>query len=522
LRLVFEQTLKRSLSGMDPANCGLAEPLMEMLRIDLKKLKPSFGGSKSRSLRKINQETSDPPQPMGENEEDADEDKCLSASEKDDDTSDKDADPDRDDEDSNLTGESEVENNDNGNEYKIKEEEPDVHQLLDDLDIPDFSLSVVFDATQPDEGDGDDEGDADFSERIKREEVYSKRYHPGKGEKIELKELASRLGVSSSGFRLSSSADALHKLLFGNHSIVLKKGPISSKDQNCDLYILTDGFILAYQNVSFFNPLGSRYEACHLWSDVDYIDIAQAGTLHIQTRSGDFYDLFAVSDGENVKTWLEAIGRVILQQLMHDPGESERTRVYGWQHTVIRQPGFTAAITGDMTLMGNPRNLNELDEYNQSAPLHYAMQQEAVKGEIVEALLRFGADPNFSDGDGRSAVYFAKRNGLSDIESILQEHGGKESKLAEVELQGELFGGVEQANRNTEKRRENHKAAEAAARAQAAQSQMSKNMAAMIERGEKIEEMDDKARQLNEQAKTYGDLAAQLKNNIKNKKWYQL
>jgi Synaptobrevin len=44
----------------------------------------------------------------------------------------------------------------------------------------------------------------------------------------------------------------------------------------------------------------------------------------------------------------------------------------------------------------------------------------------------------------------------------------------------------------------------------------------MIERGEKIEEMDDKARQLNEQAKTYGDLAAQLKNNVKNKKWYQL
>jgi hypothetical protein len=508
---------------MDPADCGIAEPFIEMLGIDLKKLKPSFGGSNCRSFGNDNQEANDPPPPKEEDDEDVNEDHCPSTTGKDAEASRKDADPDRDDDDANLTVQREVDKEDEEEEDELDEE--DVHLLLDDLEIPDFNLSVDFGAAQAneldDEGEGGDE-DVCFSKRMKREEVYSKRYHPGKGEKKELKELASRLGVSSSGFRLSSSADALHQLLFGNHSIVLKKGPISSKDQNCDLYILTDGFVLVYQNVSFFNPLGSRYEACHLWSDVDFIDIAKAGTLHIQTLSGEFYDLLAVSDGENVKTWFEAIERVALQQLMHDPNESERTHLYGWQYVVIRRPGFTAAVTGDVRLMGNPRNLNELDMYNKSAPLHYAMQNQTVKVEIVEALLRFGADPNLPDGDGRSAVYFARRNDLGDIETILQEHGGKASKLAEMELQGELFGGVDQANRNTEKRRENHKAAEAAARAQAAQSQMSKNMAAMIERGEKIEEMDDKARQLHEQAKTYGDLAAQLKNNVKNKKWYQL
>lgn len=487
---------------------------MDMLGIDLKKLKPSFGGGSSQSLRKDGDD--------GDKDTNDESPPATEESEGDDNVANEYVPNEQDMDDSNKSEESFSEERlTKGNESENDEEETDedVHKLLDDLDIPDFNFSQDFDFDQKSDVGGKGE---DHAKQMKREEVYSKRYHPSKGEKNELSELASRLGVSSSGFRMSSSASALHELLFGNHSIILKKGPISSKDQNCDMYILTDGFVLAYQSVSVFNPLGSRYEACHLWCDVEYVDLARAGTLHLQMISGESYELFAVSDGENVRTWCDAIERVALQQMMHDPKAAERTKVYGWQHSVIRRPGFTAAVTGDMKLMGNPRNLNELDVYNKSAPLHYAMQHDPLDRDLVEALLRLGADPNVPDGDGQSAMYFAQRNQLDDIVSILQEHGGKDSKLAEMELRGELFGGIEQATRNTEKRRENEKAAEAAARAQAAQSQMSKNMAAMIERGEKIEEMDNKARELNEQAKTYGDLASQLKKNMKDKKWYQL
>jgi hypothetical protein len=147
---------------------------------------------------------------------------------------------------------------------------------------------------------------------------------------------------------------------------------------------------------------------------------------------------------------------------------------------------------------------------------------------MVDALLRLGSDPNLPDGEGRSAMYFARRNHLDDIEAMLVENGGKASRLAEMEMRGELFGGVEQAQRRTEQRRENEKAvkdqkaAEAVARAGSAQSEMSRNLQAMMERGEKIEEMDDKARQIRDQAKEYGEMAAQLKNQIKKKKWYHL
>ena len=424
----------------------------------------------------------------------------------------------------------------------------DVFQMLDDMRISDFQLSVDFGETELQEQGGNKKATksssptpivVDYEERMKRDEVFSKRYHPSKEEKKELDDLASTLGESSSSFRISSSSTTIQELLFGNHSIILTKGPISCSasgvENNCDMLILTDGFLLVNKNTSSFNIFGSKnkVKACHLWSDVDYIEMSKPGMLHIQmNNSSESYELHATADGDDLKTWMKTIEYVFIQHMMfgdtskhHNP---KLKQTFGWQHIIIRRPGFTAAVTGDMRLMGNPRNINELDKYNQSSPLHYAVQyQPSCNAEIVEALLLYGADPNLPDGEGQSAMYFAQRNKLDDIEVLLKEHGGQTSKLAEMELRGELFGGVEQAQRNTNKRREteraveDQKAAEAAAKAQSAQSQMSNNMAAMIERGQKIEQMDDKARQINDEARNYADLASQLKNKVKNKKWYQ-
>lgn len=118
---------------------------------------------------------------------------------------------------------------------------------------------------------------------------------------------------------------------------------------------------------------------------------------------------------------------------------------------------------------------------------------------------------------------------------ILKTGGGQKSKLAEMEMRGELFSGVEAANQKVEHRRErdrivkeheqamkDQKAVEALAKAEGAQNEMSKAMGALIERGEKIEQMDQKTKDLEAEAKTFGDLAARLKDEVKNKKWYQL
>lgn len=129
----------------------------------------------------------------------------------------------------------------------------------------------------------------------------------------------------------------------------------------------------------------------------------------------------------------------------------------------------------------------------------------------------------------------AERNRLPQIKKVLEGQGGQPSKLAEMEERGELFGGAEHAAYNTERRREkeriikeneqtaqDEKAAKAAAKAEGAQSEMSKAMSALVERGEKIEKMDDKTKDLEAEAKNFKDMAAQLKDKTMKKKWYQL
>ena len=133
-------------------------------------------------------------------------------------------------------------------------------------------------------------------------------------------------------------------------------------------------------------------------------------------------------------------------------------------------------------------------------------------------------------------LFTAERNELpEEVINILQSGGGEKSKLAEVEMRGELFSGVETANYNSGERRKRErilkeneqatkdlKAAEAQAKAEGAQNEMGKAMSALIHRGEQITQMDQKTKDLEAEAKTFGDLAARLKDEVKNKKWYQL
>lgn len=104
---------------------------------------------------------------------------------------------------------------------------------------------------------------------------------------------------------------------------------------------------------------------------------------------------------------------------------------------------------------------------------------------------------------------------------LLEEFGATKSAKAEEEKKGELFGKVAE----TEIYREQKRASEAAAKkaqeeAEAAQNQMANNINAMQKRGEMIEELGDKANDLEAGAQDYADMATQLKEKLKKKsKW---
>jgi hypothetical protein len=123
----------------------------------------------------------------------------------------------------------------------------------------------------------------------------------------------------------------------------------------------------------------------------------------------------------------------------------------------------------------------------------------------------------------------AERNKVcQNIVNLLTHHGGKASKLAEVEERGALFGNAADAHAKSEQRRASEKVtkdakvAEAAAKADSAKGAMGDAMNALHIRGQKINDLGEKTQELEENAKEYGSLAKQLKEKVKAKKWYQL
>jgi len=121
-------------------------------------------------------------------------------------------------------------------------------------------------------------------------------------------------------------------------------------------------------------------------------------------------------------------------------------------------------------------------------------------------------------------LFAAQRDELpTSTQQLLEEFGAIRSQKAEDEMRGELFGKVADTELARDyKRKEQEMMAEAkakaaAAKAESAQSQMAQNLQAMHRRGEMIEELGDKATELSDGAKDYGDMAAQLKEKMKKK-----
>jgi hypothetical protein len=325
------------------------------------------------------------------------------------------------------------EDDNNNDDENLEEEEEDVMKLLDGMDIPDFDMSVDLD----DDWKGEDElaestdpkvkrpfepESIDWKERLTRDEVFSKHYHPSREETLELNGMADHLGLApSTGFfgmgkRMSMQigmgaqvTEDMHALFYGGSSILLKHGPVQWEGKACALLLLTDGFVLTYSNFNANNILEKRYETCQLWTSVDFCETFNPMTFCIQLqKNGERYEFKPFEEeGDNVDTWMKALEGVLIHHAMHRA--TQFTETLGWQYQRIRRPAFTAAVTGNLDVLGElepPTTINRLDSYNHYAPLHYAVLQETPNANVIQALLQAGADPNLADADGRSAMYY--------------------------------------------------------------------------------------------------------------------
>jgi len=192
----------------------------------------------------------------------------------------------------------------------------------------------------------------------------------------------------------------------------------------------------------------------------------------------------------------------------------------GWQYQYVYQPGFTVAVTNRIDELEQldrqfQAQLNTLDDYNGYAPLHYAVKRNHAPA--IASLLTCGADVDVQDAEGHSPLYLAVQDELpaTTIE-LLQNHGAAPVD-ADISQRGELFGKVAATQAILDER---HRELQQERDAKAAEAELKHNMKLLQRRGEQINEIGDKATQLNQNAAEYGDLARQLKEATKKKsKW---
>jgi hypothetical protein len=409
-----------------------------------------------------------------------------------------------------------------------------------------------------------------------RPEVYSHRYRPDPQEVQELGALETLLGMKKRTglFRSVSTGDtnkshgkhvSQNDLAIWNRlvhsgtststgtgsaclpaSIILKRGPAlmekegeADDDQEeeeceCELILLTHGLIVATVTTPAA-PRSSRsvgkgrnqklvprsFERAVLWRDVATVSpiSSQAWEIHLKSSAAQEHPkrlILVCATAKQRQAWLDAMERVIVEYHLH---RTKPPTEFGWQYRYIVKPAFTMAVTDQTDLdMRAGDDLNQLDAYHGYAALHYAVR--ANHAAAMRRLLDEGADPDVPDQDGRTPMYYAVMDQLDHTTvSLLESYGATASKMAETQQNGKLFGRVAAAQSNVdEQRRETaeRKKAEVAAAA------MSQNMRLLQRRGEQIDELDDKAQQLNDNAKNFGNMAKQLKEQHKKKKWYQL
>mmetsp|Transcript_38466 Transcript_38466/g.56651 ORF Transcript_38466/g.56651 Transcript_38466/m.56651 type:complete len:180 (-) Transcript_38466:78-617(-) len=176
----------------------------------------------------------------------------------------------------------------------------------------------------------------------------------------------------------------------------------------------------------------------------------------------------------------------------------------GWKHRIMRTSIFSAAFCGDadmlekIMLVATRKSIDMLDSSGYTA-LHYA----AMKGHnvCIVMLLDAGADPNATDRDMRTPIYYAAKSRNVRALEMFDANGGTLND-EEIDM--------------IKTEREPSKPGVASA-----STGMSENMLNLKERGEKLNDLGEKTANLQNDAATYKDLVHQLNRKVRQEsKWF--
>jgi hypothetical protein len=300
------------------------------------------------------------------------------------------------------------------------------------------------------------------------------------------------------------------ELILLTHGLVVSIAMAAKdKDKDCQLVVRQFSQALMWSHVQYVRPLESTSPNSNSWQIVFYqADYRSANHFDSPTLVWTFH----CKSVKLRRNWLKAMERVIVQHHMHSCIKSD----LGWQYRYIHTPGFTLAVTDDD--MDNDTNgplllprhvLFKLDRYCGYSPLHYAVRCHNERA--VYALLMAGADPNLPDrDDGKSPIEYATRDPAPrEIQDLLARNGGRTLTSREFNNTA-LFGQVSGIEQKRQEKRD-RKARELELKATMARMEIENNLIWLHMRGDQIDDMGNKATEMNDGAQNFAAMAKQLK-----------
>mmetsp|Transcript_50356 Transcript_50356/g.107241 ORF Transcript_50356/g.107241 Transcript_50356/m.107241 type:complete len:616 (+) Transcript_50356:155-2002(+) len=226
------------------------------------------------------------------------------------------------------------------------------------------------------------------------------------------------------------------------------------------------------------------------------------------------------SKQEQRLAWVDAFRTCCVKsmQMRADSGFGAAKKIrgrIGWQHRIIRASLFSLVVCNDLAgliqKLANPSpdiDIDDQDEYHGYTALHYAVVLSHAP--IAKHLLQCGAKVNLCDDDQKTPLDLATLSENRGMMKLLEQFGGK------AHSSGVLFKSAVEEQNEVKSGQYQSRSKQVMAKAKGATVAMSEAMSALRERGETLDQLDNKSAQIHSNALNYADMAKKMKE--KNKK----
>jgi len=224
------------------------------------------------------------------------------------------------------------------------------------------------------------------------------------------------------------------------------------------------------------------------------------------------------SKPEHKDAWINAFKVCIVNSVKNatDKSSKQMRDKIGWQHDIVRASIFSCVVTNNLdglhkqiTSQRRHISVDEQDEYNGFTALHYASALGRLDCAIL--LLQAKVKVNVKCKDQKTPLDYAMLHENKDMIKLLEQYG------AIANSSGVLFASANEEQKRLKEQTPKVTNRKAMAKLQGASGALSEAMSALKERGDRIEQLDRKTADLQNDAQNYAEMAKQLKEKTKKK-----